>query len=139
MADAIDRHRPAAFLSCVVGATLLLGSAGCSGPTPSAAPPAQSVTAAAPSFVNTVWKVAESTGMSAGQLVVFLSDGTLVFASENSRPAFGTWRREGDGLVMVEEGLAYKTDIVALTATELRLRSHNPGGVVETRFVVARA
>ena len=41
-------------------------------------------------FVNKVWKVAESTAMSPGELVVFLSEGTLVFASPHGKPALGT-------------------------------------------------
>lgn len=90
-----------------------------------------------PDFVNRVWKVSESTGMTPGQLVVFLSDGTLVFAdaSSNSTPAFGTWRYDGRELTMVEEGVSYRVEILSLTDEELRLRSHNPGGSVETRFV----
>ncbi|MHB8914670.1 MAG: hypothetical protein ACYC4K_02515 [Thiobacillus sp.] len=69
--------------------------------------------------------------------MVFLSDGTLVFASGNAEPAFGTWRTEKGALTMVEEGIAYPTDILGLSASEFRIRSHNPGGNVETRFVPA--
>ncbi|MGH7562864.1 MAG: lipocalin family protein [Gemmatimonadota bacterium] len=86
-------------------------------------------------FVNKVWRVAESNGMSPGQLIVFLSEGTLVFASPNDKPAFGTWIYDGSSLTMVEEGRPYKTDILELSETELRTRSHNPNGFVDTRFV----
>ena len=89
------------------------------------------------SFVNQVWKVAESSAMTPGQLVVFLSEGTLVFASTQGTPAFGKWTYDGQRLTMVEEGISYPVDIVSLSASELRIRSHNPGGVVETRFVPA--
>jgi hypothetical protein len=89
------------------------------------------------SFVNRVWKVAESSAMTPGQLVVFLSEGTLVFASTQGTPAFGTWTYDGQRLTMVEEGISYPVDILSLSASELRIRSHNPGGVVETRFVPA--
>jgi hypothetical protein len=89
------------------------------------------------SFVNRVWKVAESSAMTPGQLVVFLSEGTLVFASTQGTPAFGKWTYDGQSLTMVEEGISYPVDIVSLSASELRIRSHNPGGVVETRFVPA--
>lgn len=88
-------------------------------------------------FINRVWRVAESTGMTPGQLVVFLSEGTLVFASANETPAFGKWRNDGGVLTMVEEGISYKTDILGLSGTEFRIRSHNPGGFVDTRFVPA--
>jgi hypothetical protein len=77
-------------------------------------------------FVNRVWRVAESTGMSPGQLVVFLSEGTLVFASQHGKPALGTWNYDGRSLEMVEEGLPYKADILKLTKTEFWILSHNP-------------
>ena len=101
--------------------------------------PVESVPAseAQATFVNKVWRVSESAGMSPGQLVVFLSDGTLVFASGNSQPAFGKWRSEKGALTMIEEGIAYPTDILGLSSSEFRIRSHNPGGTVETRFVSA--
>jgi len=89
------------------------------------------------SFVNRVWKVAESSAMTPGQLVVFLSEGTLVFASTTATPAFGKWTYDGQALTMVEEGISYPVDILSLSASEFRIRSHNPGGVVETRFVPA--
>ena len=90
-----------------------------------------------PTFVNKVWRVSESTGMSPGQLVVFLSEGTLVFASDNAKPAFGQWRSKQGALTMIEDGIAYPTDILGLSPAEFRIRSHNPGGSVETRFVPA--
>lgn len=89
------------------------------------------------SFVNRVWEVAESTGMTPGQLVVFLSDGTLVFASADSEPALGTWGYVGESLTMTEEGIPYTVEILSLTAYELRILSHNPGAPVETRFIRA--
>lgn len=70
--------------------------------------------------------------LSPGQLVVFLSELTLV-----ERPALGTWRKDGGALTMVEEGIPYKVDILGLSKTEFRIRSYNPGGFVETRFVPA--
>lgn len=88
-------------------------------------------------FVNRVWQVAESTAVARGQLYVFLSEGTLVVASTTGTPALGTWKREGDGLTMVEEGRPYRVDILALTDTEFRIRSHNPGEPVDIRLVPA--
>ena len=102
-------------------------------PQPSATP----APAGPASFVNRVWQVAESSGMTPGQLVVFLSEGTLVFASPHETPALGTWTHDGQALTMVEEGISYPTDIVSLSPNEFKIRSHNPGGVVETRFVPA--
>lgn len=124
--------RKALYLALMLG---LLSACGKTEPvTPVANSPASETR---PTFVNKVWRVSESTGMSPGQLVVFLSDGTLVFASGNSEPAFGQWRSEKGALTMVEEGIAYPTDILGLSSSEFRIRSHNPGGTVETRFVPA--
>lgn len=124
--------RKALYFALMLG---LLSACGKTEPvTPVASAPASE---ARPTFINKVWRVSESTGMSPGQLVVFLSDGTLVFASGNSEPAFGQWRSEKGALTMVEEGIAYPTDILGLSSSEFRIRSHNPGGTVETRFVPA--
>lgn len=88
-------------------------------------------------FVNKVWRVAASSGMTPGQLVIFLSEGTLVFAASHDRPALGSWRRDAEGLTMVEEGIPYRVDILELSGAEFRIRTHNPGGSIETRFVPA--
>jgi hypothetical protein len=120
---------------CIV--TILFTPLGCSQPRISQRQGTAQPTEEPLTFVNRVWRVAESTGMSPGQLVVFLSEGTLVFASPNEKPALGTWTDNGRTLTMVEEGIPYKTDILRLSKTEFRIRSHNPGGVVETRFVPA--
>ena len=57
------------------------------------APAANSTTGskAPPGFVNKVWAVRESPGVAPGTLYVFLSEGTLVITSPNSRPALGKW------------------------------------------------
>jgi hypothetical protein len=124
------------FHGVVVVLLILAGLAGCSRKEPPAQPlpatPAERVT-----FVDRVWKVADSTGMTPGQLVVFLSDSTLVFASPHDEPALGTWGYVAGSLTMVEQGIPYTVEILELTANELRLRSHNPGAPVETRFVRA--
>ncbi len=121
--------------TCIV--TMLLTLLGCSRPSTNerqgpALPAEEPVT-----FVNRVWEVAESSGMSPGQLVVFLSEGTLVFASTHGTPALGTWKYDGGSLTMIEEGLHYKVDILELSNDEFRIRSYNPGGFIDTRFVLA--
>ncbi len=93
--------------------------------------------AAAPSFENRVWRVAESTAVAPGQLYVFFSDGTLVITSATGTPALGTWKRDGDGIVMIEEGRPYRVEVLALTDAEFSIRSHNPGPPVDIRFVRA--
>ena len=103
----------------------------------SAAPAAAPATAPA-TFVNRVWRVADSTAVAPGQLYVFLSEGTLVMTSPSSTPALGTWRRDGDGFTMIEEGRPLRVDILTLTDQEFRIRSHNPGQPVDIRLIPAR-
>ena len=105
----------------------LLTPTACSGGRP--APPA-----AAPSFVNRVWTVAESKQIAVGELRVFLSDGTLVMTAPHATPAFGSWRRQDGRLTIVEEGLEYQVDILELTDDAFRIRIHSPGEPVEILF-----
>lgn len=118
-------------------------STACSAPTPEPTPPPaaqapdEADAAASLTFVNRVWRVAESSAGPPGQLYVFLSEGTLVMASATTTATLGTWRREGAGLIMVEEGIPYPVDIVSLSGAEFRIRSHNPGTPVDLRLVPA--
>ena len=68
-----------------------------------AAPAATDPATPAPSigFVNRVWRVSASSNVAVGSMYVFLAESTLVMTGPGSTPAFGTWRRAGDGLVMV--------------------------------------
>jgi len=45
--------------------------------------------------------------------------------------------RAGSGLTLTEEGVGYDTEILRLDHGELLLRSHNPGGTLDLRFVPA--
>lgn len=99
--------------------------------------PATGETKPAATFVNKVWQVKESPAVQPGTLYVFLSEGTLLITSTNSKPALGTWRRDGDGLTMVEESIPYKVEILNLTDEEFRIRSHNPGGAVDIQLMAA--
>jgi len=105
----------------------------------SALTPSPSTTQApvAPGFVNRVWQVIDSTDVKTGMMYAFLSDGTLVMTSPNGKPSLGEWKLSPSGLTMVEESIPYETEIVALTPTEMRLRSHNPGGVAEIHLAPA--
>ena len=89
------------------------------------------------SFVNKVWQVKRSSSVATGQLYVFLSDGTLVVASAHGTPALGSWTYEDSVLTMVEEGIPYTTDILALADSEFTIRSHNPGQPVDIVLVPA--
>ena len=88
-------------------------------------------------FVNRVWRVSASDAVAPGTHYVFLAESTLVIDGPGGRPAVGTWRRDGEGLVMVEDGIASPTDIVELTGDRFRIRSHNPGRPVEITLVPA--
>jgi hypothetical protein len=89
------------------------------------------------SFVNRVWVVAESRQIAAGELRVFLSDGTMVMASPQATPALGAWTIKEGRFVIVEDGLNYDAEILELTADTFRIRIHSPGEPVEIRFVPA--
>jgi hypothetical protein len=99
--------------------------------------PSTTVAPVSPGFVNRVWQVIDSTDVQTGSMYVFLSDGTLVMTSPNGTPSLGTWKLSPAGLTMVEEGIAYETEILALEPEALRLRSKNPGGAAEIRLAPA--
>jgi hypothetical protein len=90
-----------------------------------------------PSFVNKVWQVKQSSSVATGQLYVFLSDGTLVMASPHGNPTLGRWTYQDSVLTMVEDGIRYRTDILALADSEVSIRSHNPGQPVDILLVPA--
>ena len=106
-------------------------------PAPTQAPAEPPPAEAAVSFVNRVWVVAESKQVERGALRVFLSDGTLVMTSPNSKPAFGQWRSAGGRLTINEEGRNYPVDILALSERAFRIRINGPGEPVEILFVPA--
>lgn len=104
-------------------------------PGEAAAPAAPAVTPAA--FTDKVWRVKSSSAVEPDTVYAFLSDGTLVIDSPNGTPMRGEWRFENGQLTMVEEGQAYPTDILRLDASELHLRSHNPGTPVDIVLTLA--
>lgn len=104
-------------------------------PAPAPAPAAEAATA--PAFAGKVWRMQSSSAGEPGSTYAFLTDGTLVVDSPNGTPMQGSWRYDDGKLVLVEEGIAYATDIVKLDATMFQIRSHNPGGVVDITLVPA--
>jgi hypothetical protein len=82
-------------------------------------------------FADKVWRVEHGGDVEAGTAYVFLHDGTLVIAAPHGTPSAGKWRYDVGRLTMVEEGVAYPTDVVSQDDTHLVLRSHNPGGFVD--------
>lgn len=103
----------------------------------SAAPAPAAPADAPPTFINKVWRVAGPSESARGMLYVFLSTGTLVIHGPHDTPALGTWTQDGGALTMVEEGVAYPVDILALSNTEFRIRMHNPGAPTDIDFVAA--
>ena len=114
--------------------------------TPAAAAPAAEAPVPAPTadtpaasaaFVGKVWRVQASTAVESGSTYAFLADGTLVIDSPNGTPLHGSWSYENGKLTMIEEGMAYPTDILKLDANTFQIRSNNPGGAVEITLVPA--
>lgn len=101
---------------------------------PSASAPAQPADARA-RFVDIDWRVVSSSAVAVGTRYRFGSDGSLRIDAAGSTPGVGRWSMDGGKLVMVEEGIAYPTDILRLDAGHFTLRSHNPGTPVEIAMV----
>ena len=99
--------------------------------------PAAPVQPRSAAFENRIWQVAPGSDIPAGALYVFLSDNTLLITSATGTPAIGRWLMSGDGIVMIEEGLQYRTEIVEIGPTRFAIRQRNPGGVVNIVFVPA--
>ncbi|MEO8186233.1 MAG: hypothetical protein ABI580_02580 [Burkholderiaceae bacterium] len=125
--------------AAIVAGSIALLIAGCSILPAGARNPAVGQAGAAAGFSNTVWKVSESAQVAAGTLYVFLEEGTLVIASAHGRPALGSWKYQNADLIMVEEGISYRIDILKLTHDEFRIRSNNPGTPVVITMVPADA
>ena len=112
-------------------------------PLPSAKPAVETTVATpiaegiAPAFVDTPWKVADSAGGQAGTIYTFAKDGTLLIDAPGGTPATGSWSYADGKLKMVEDGVAYPTDIVSLDAGHFVIRSHNPGGTTDIAMVAA--
>jgi len=114
-------------------------------PLPSAKPAVETTTATpvaqgtAPAFADTPWKVTDSAGGQAGTIYTFAKDGSLVIDAPGGTPSTGSWSYAKGKLTMVEDGVAYPTDIVSLDGGHFVIRSHNPGGTVEIAMVAAPA
>jgi hypothetical protein len=87
--------------------------------------------------LDRVWQVRESSAVSRGTIYIFLSDGTLVIAADKQTPSFWRWTFKDGALTMIEESIAYPTDILRLNDKEFTIRSHNPGEAVLTTLVPA--
>ncbi|UNK48793.1 hypothetical protein MNR01_13730 [Lysobacter sp. S4-A87] len=99
--------------------------------------PAVTTPALPSAFVDKVWKVSKSGAVEPGTTYVFLADGTLVIDSPNGTPMHGRWSFDKGALVMVEEGISYPTEIIAIDDSQFHIRSHNPGEPVDIELVPA--
>lgn len=140
--------RPVKMLTMRAPGKILLAAAlavaGCRQPSSTTGPSTGHTAAATPSaapaatFVDRVWRVARSTGVSPGTLYAFFDEGTLLVVSAGNKPLVGTWSHAGDGhLVMVEDSIGYRVDVLELTRDSFKIRSHNPGGSVDIELVPA--
>jgi hypothetical protein len=88
-----------------LGPALLLLAMACTRSTASESPAATSPA----TFVDRVWRIVGPAEAEHGALRVFLSEGTLVSASSNSRPALGSWTRMGEAITITEDGIDYRS------------------------------
>lgn len=129
----------------ILGGLMVLVLAGCApAPPPSAADapaspaPTPAESASTPRFADKVWRVESSSAVAPGTLYTFLSDGTLVISATQQSTSYGRWTYEKNALVMIEEGIAYPTDILALDERHFSIRSHNPGTPVDIALVLVQ-
>jgi hypothetical protein len=87
--------------------------------------------AVTPAFAGKTWKVTQSSAGNTGATYLFKEDGTLVVESPGATRMEGKWSWSEGALTMVEEGISYPTDILALDDSTFRIRSNNPGQPVE--------
>ena len=86
-------------------------------------------------FVDITWRVESSSAVVPGTRYRFASDGSLHVEAAGSTPGLGRWTFDHGALVMIEDGIAYPTDILRLDATHFSIRSHNPGTPVDIEMV----
>ncbi len=108
------------------------GRAADSSPAGGATQPTEST----PALANKVWRVA--TGSDSGAYYVFVSDGTLLIASNHGTPALGRWKQAGDTVTLVEEGIPHPAAILEQSDEALALRLSGRGEPLELRFTRGR-
>ena len=132
--------RPPMTRACIVAA-LVAACAACA-PPPAAtgapeagAPPPAQTTDPRARFVDIDWRVVSSSAVAVGTRYRFGSDGSLRIQAAGSTPGLGRWTFDDGKLVMIEEGIAYPTEILRLDAGHFTIRSHNPGTPVDIAMV----
>ncbi|RYE80045.1 MAG: hypothetical protein EOP19_19410 [Hyphomicrobiales bacterium] len=90
------------------------------------------------SFTNRVWVKAEADDSLPGQMVIFLSDGTLVQDSCWETHRLSNWTMSGDAeLSWNEDGMDIPASIVSVSSTELHLQLTLGSDKVDQHYVAA--
>ena len=89
-----------------------------------------------PALANKVWRVAA--GSDSGAYYVFVSDGTLLIASNHGTPELGRWTQTGDTVTLVEEGIPHPAAILEQSDEALAIRMSGRGEPLELRFTRGR-
>ena len=89
-----------------------------------------------PALANKVWRVAS--GSDTGAYYVFLSDGTLLIASNHGTPSLGRWSQAGDTVTLVEEGIAHPAAVLEQSDEALAIRLSGRGEPLDLHFTRSR-
>lgn len=127
-----------------VATSLLL--AACAAPAPHSGPARAADSAPAtvttptmdttPALANKVWR--RASGSDSGAYYVFLSDGTLLIASNHGTPSLGRWSQAGDTVTLVEEGIAHPAAVLEQSDEALAIRFSGRGEPLELIFTRGR-
>ena len=77
-------------------------------------------------------------GAAPGDLLVFLSGGSLLMSSCGEPYRLARWQREGDGLVWDEDGEPIRARVVAVDAETLKLEFQLRGGAETKSYRASR-
>lgn len=123
----------------VVAALIVSFFLACGGTAPAPQPETRPAVAEPPAFANKAWRVVAPSDVPAGAIYVFLSDNTLLITSPAGTTQLGRWLMSGQELVMIQEGMSHRTEVVETTADRLVLRQRRQSGALDLVFVPARS
>jgi len=79
-------------------------------------------------FADAIWVTTRAGDVDAGHMRVFLSDGSLLAAPPQGRPAVGRWRRGPGGLQVTVAGRTRTVEVISSGPTRLHLRRSGNNG-----------